>query len=59
MSTQVESPQQTNSLNPPTVPMQNIARCEECGDVDDDTRSGTVICRRCADDALATVAHTD
>ena len=41
----------------PAVPSEK--RCQDCGDADADTRSGTVICRRCADAALASLAHTD
>jgi len=36
-----------------------LRHCEECGDVDGDTRAGVAVCRCCADNALAQMAQTD
>jgi ribosomal protein S14 len=59
METQMQPQPQNKSTNAPSVATKKFAACKECGDVDGDTRSGAVICRRCGDAALAHTAFTD
>ena len=59
MQSQAEQQAQSRPATAPSVAAKNFPACKECGDVDDDTRQGAAICRRCGDAALAQTAFTD
>jgi hypothetical protein len=56
--TQQQQQQQTQQSQTQSRPAA-APLCRECGDVDGDVTSGSVLCRRCSDAAVATLACTD